>query len=53
MRLSESDIRSLLTQKPITGEWPWSSENDSEFENHVKDVVAPWRQFDALFYWED
>ncbi len=40
MLLSESDITTLLRQKPITDEWPWNTNDERTIHGNIKDVLA-------------
>ncbi len=44
MILSDTHINSLLSQKSISEEWPWSSNNETVIDKNIKDIVAEIRR---------
>jgi len=44
MRLSPSQIDSLLRQEPITSDWPWSTNDQATIDRNIKDIVAEVRR---------
>ncbi len=44
MALSKRQINNLLRMKSITGEWPWSTNDEATIDQHIKDIVAEVRR---------
>lgn len=44
MQLSESQIQNLLSERSITEEWPWSTNDSKVIEKHIKDIIAEIRR---------
>lgn len=44
MILTDAQIESLLAQRSISDEWPWSTNDERVIDKHVKDVVAEIRR---------
>jgi hypothetical protein len=48
MLLTPSDIESLLRQKSITDEWPWSTNDETTIHGNIKDIIAEIRRKNRL-----
>ena len=44
MLLTDAQIDALLCQQPILNEWPWSTNDETIIDNHIKDIVAEVRR---------